>query len=273
MKATFKPPSLDRLTEVDIAECEYGKSLVEVEGVVSPSGQGGWPRTENYSVHCFSFAAWRRPGEDLVQKNSLTILRPVPVSGDWWSEYPELSLQRISVLLSGDETRAIFANKSKTKPQESGLIEIADNLAKPVTIATERFGDLTLNRSIGWFEGNTNWCGESISIHFVADETQDISASLAVADELWTDQLLWKKRVGDYAVRKLLQLKNEDWLDDGESPLTAMEFKASMTLESITIRPDGSMNFWHRDGGLFFGHAIEVSGTHEEGLTDAGISG
>ena len=152
MTSTFKPPSIDRLAEVDTANCEYKNGVIEIEGVVSPSSQGGWPRCEDYDVHCFSFSAWRYPGQPVVNKE-LTILRPVVPSADWFSEFPKLSIHRIRVIVSTDESRAIFADKATQKADTEGLTNIADDLAKPFVIKTERFGDLTLDRSIDWFEG------------------------------------------------------------------------------------------------------------------------
>lgn len=270
--STFKPPSLDCLAEVDSADCEYREGVVEVEGIVSPSSQGGWPDSDDYSVHCFSFTAWRYPAGQVVSKE-LTILRPVDPDADWFSEFPELSIHRIRVLMSADESRAIFASKSTYEAEADQLTEIAEELVKPVVINTERFGDLTLDRSIGWFEGDVEWNDESIRITFHTDETQDISAGLKVAEKLWDEQIAWKQKVDDYAVLELLDLKNDNWLSEDEPTLDSDQFKSRMTLETISVHPDGKFEFWHDDGDLFWGHSIQVSGSLEEGLTQADIPG
>ena len=46
-----------------------------------------------------------------------------------------------------------------------------------------------------------------------------------------------------------------------------------MSIESISIDESGDVTFWHDDGGLFLGHAISISGTLSEGLTNASIAG
>ena len=39
-----------------------------------------------------------------------------------------------------------------------------------------------------------------------------------------------------------------------------------MTLDAITVYPDGAFDFWHHDGDMFWGHSIQVSGSLSEGL-------
>jgi hypothetical protein len=74
-------------------------------------------------------------------------------------------------------------------------------------------------------------------------------------------------------VQALLPLKNESWLAEGEVDVTADQFKGRMALESITVHPDGSFEFWHNDGDLFWGHSIQISGCLSKGPTGADIPG
>ena len=273
MKSTsFIPPSNDQLANVDSADCEYDETIVEIEGVVSPSSQGGWPHSDDFAVHCFRFSAWRYPGKPVL-KTELTVLRPVASGGDWFSEYPKLSLHRIKVLLSKDKTRAVFSGRSDTNVDDKLLKEIAEELSEPVVIETQRFGDLTLDRSIDWFEGEVNWNGDAIRINFHTGGNHDISAGLKIAETLWDNQEAWKQKVDDYAVKELLPLKNETWLKDGESPFSVEKFKSRMMLQSISIYPNGDIEFWHDDGDLFWGHSIQISGSLDEGLSEADIPG
>jgi hypothetical protein len=71
----------------------------------------------------------------------------------------------------------------------------------------------------------------------------------------------------------LLPLKNDTWLQKGESPLTEADFLKRMRLQSIWFGEDGSFEFWHNDGDLFWGHSIEVRGNLKDGLTEADIPG
>jgi hypothetical protein len=103
--------------------------------------------------------------------------------------------------------------------------------------------------------------------------TLKVQAALRTAHSLWQEQELWHQRVGDYAVLRLLRLKNESWLEEDEDEFTPEEFKARMILDSITVRPDGSFEFWHRDGDMFWGHYIHISGSLSKGLTGADTPG
>ena len=272
MSSDFIPPNEDLLADVDMADVRYESSVCEIEGVVSGSSQGGWRRSDSYDVHNFSFSAWRFPGQP-IQNKKLTVLRPVASDGDKFSEYPKLSIHRIKVLLSSDHTRAVFAGSSNVGPNKDQLQEIAEELSKPVVIHTERFGDLKLDLSIDWFVGEATWNSQLIRMNFPADETDDVSAGLKIASQLWDKQAQWKEKVESFAVEKLLHLKNETWLEEGEVPLSPEKFKAQMKIHSITISSDGSIEFWYDDGDLFWGHLIRISGSIDEGLKQADVQG
>jgi hypothetical protein len=278
--SNFKPPVGGSLAAVDSADAAYDERCTIIEGVVSPSGQGGWSgRDSGYDVHCFAFAGWRRPGQPLVERE-ITLLRPVPPSRDGqgreeniFERFPAYSIQRFSVLLSKDQTRAVVERALTIDTPDEALRLLSDRLRQPVIISTERFGDLVLNPRVDWFEGKARWNGKTISISFERDENKAIDDAVETAERLWSDQAGWKRKVDDFAVKKLLPLKNEAWLGEGERELTAKGFKARMELDSITVAADGRFEFWHDDGDLFCGHAIQISGNLKDGLTDADIRG
>ena len=71
----------------------------------------------------------------------------------------------------------------------------------------------------------------------------------------------------------MLELKNKTWLDENEEPLTSEQFKNCMVLKSIAIWTDGSVEFYHNDGDLFFGHYILVTMDSSDRFLDAHIAG
>jgi hypothetical protein len=79
--------------------------------------------------------------------------------------------------------------------------------------------------------------------------------------------------VAAFAIDSLLGDKNENWLEDGETPLTRSQFAARMKLVDITIHADGHLEFWHDDDYMFWGHSILVEGTLAGGLTNVDTPG
>jgi hypothetical protein len=272
MRNMFLPPRIKSLAEIDTAEPNYETDYVMIEGIVFPTGGGGWFGSDGqYFIRHFDFAAWRFMGKPLVRQE-LVLMRPVPLRDEHRGEYAEFTTHRVKVLLSNDHTRAVVAASSPIKP-DSKMLSLIQKLKKPVILETEGFGKLIFNRQINRFEGAADWNGQEISISFRTGESQSIERGLKTAARLWTEQSRWKRRIETYAVKKLLRLKNSNWLNEDETPLTSAAFKERMTLESITVSNDGDFTFWHHDGDLFAGHAIEVRGNIERGLFDGGICG
>jgi hypothetical protein len=110
-------------------------------------------------------------------------------------------------------------------------------------------------------------------VYFTTDGTTSIDNALKTAEILWANQSRWKRELDTLVTNRLLPLKNDTWLEEGESPLTEDEFLSRMILESISVYNDGRFEFWHNDGDLFWGHAIQVRGNTRDGLTGADICG
>ena len=267
----FRPPNIESLADIDVADVEYADAPVIIEGVISESGQsasGG--DDEGYDVHMFDFAAWRQL-DGPINETELLVLRPIPQDDDWGDVFPEHSVQRISVLLSTCKTRSIFHEAMKPNDSDPQWAAVIEKLCQPVVIQTERFGPLVLDRSIGWFEGEAQWNGQSVRLTFL--EEGPVEKGLKTAEIHWSDQRGWKQRVDDFAIQELLELKNDTWLDEGETPFTRERFLSRMELTSISLSDDGEFEFWHDDGDLFWGHSIQVRGNVTDGPTFADIPG
>ena len=267
MSKRFKPPAAGELASVDLADCAYASELSEVVGVVSLTGQGGWRPCDQYEVHCFEFAAWRGADDVLVEK-PLTILRPVKKVGKAFDDFKAATVHRVQLLLSVDQTRAVFV-KELDSAEDEELEGIGRRLKEPVVIQTAQFGLLTLDRRINVFEGQVNWNGQMVSLTIQPDENLDISNQMKTAETLFSDSQVWGEKVRKFAVREKLDLANE-WQDE---EISEEEFLRRMTLESISIRPEGRFEFWHDDGDLFWGHSIQICGSLKEGLTFSDIPG
>jgi hypothetical protein len=244
-------------------------------GVVYPPGAGASRSPGNPWTVRFQLQPWRQVGGVLHESN-LSISKPV--ADDELQNFTHVlrPYQIIQVrvrFVDKDLPRAELIELEELNVTDAELLEHAERLQQPVTISDPTFGTLTFNRDVDWWEANVAWLNQPIQLFLSVEEPADLESVLASARILWQNQAQWSQRVQDFAIDKLLELKNDSWLEEDEEPLTASQFVERMTLESITIYPDGGFDFLHNDGDLFWGHSIQVTGTLREGPTDADIPG
>jgi hypothetical protein len=157
--------------------------------------------------------------------------------------------------------------------RDSELEQLASQLQRPIVLHDATLGRLEYDRKYGWFAGRAEWCGKAVGISLSCTHPENPTAVLEAAKRLFTGQLQWQRRVREYAVEKLLPLKNDSWLDEDDEEMSADGFLSKMSLESISVDESGDIAFWHDDGEVFWGHAILISGNVSVGLTDADIPG
>jgi hypothetical protein len=273
MARAFHPPELKSLVEIDTAACAYQPTPTVIDGLVSPSSQGGWPgRNGKYEVFCFELAAWRKLGQ-MVTPSESTILWPVHQTSDPWSVFPSFAITRVKVFLSLDETRAVLVRTCWRWRPDAELKAIASKLQQPVVIATQELGPLTLDRRLNRFEGTVNWLGSLVRVSCPAKADLPVAICLETARALWTAQSDWNQQIVTCAVNELLPCLNDNWLCDDEEPFSPQEFIEHMTLDAIEFQDNGDFEFWFSDGDMFAGHCITVRCSLVEGPHDAGLSG
>jgi hypothetical protein len=77
-------------------------------------------------------------------------------------------------------------------------------------------------------------------------------------------------RAARYAADQLIDVKNEAWLEDGQSPIRAIDLVRALTLLGVCIH-DESVTFEFDDGGMFLGHRVKVSMGARDRLLEASI--
>lgn len=153
------------------------------------------------------------------------------------------------------------------------LEKVREGLQRPVKVNARGFGELELDRRFGSYEGNAKWCGAEVVISLSCDNPTEPSAAISAATRLFEAQDEWNARVRQFAIDRLLPLKNETWLDEDEPELSPSDFASRMKLTTIEFDESGNFTFWHNDGDMFWGHAIQINGNLTNGLTDADIPG
>lgn len=246
-----------------------------VTGVVHLHGTGGVKAgSEQEWILQFAFEIWRGVN-GVLNPGKLAIRRQVT------KDELHLYMNRIRpykilsarVSFTGPASAQLVELLGQIVDEHDALMQHATKLLTPKQHQHERFGILTLDRSVDWYVATTIWEGENMRLNLSATDDSALDAALRTAVELWEFQSMWNQRIREYAVQKLLTLKNSAWLEDDENELTPDDFKGRMRLEAVTVSPDGSFDFWYDDGDLFWGHMIQVSGNLRDGPIDADIPG
>ena len=245
-------------------------------GLVDAGGSGGCSIGQSgrwsLSLH---LAGWRYPGSALVMGNRRCEL---PVSKDDLRLLMDLVKPYSIVEAEIDDASeaavtTLKRSRGRVGPNDPELEQLARQLQMPIVLHDATLGRLEYSRRFGWFEGRVQWCGHEVQVRLSCTSSDDPAAVLDVAAPLLEQQVEWDRRVRDYAVEQLLPLKNDSWLDDDEEELSAADFLSKMSLESISVDEEGGLTFWHNDGDLFWGHAIQISGDLINGLNSADIPG
>lgn len=244
-------------------------------GLVDAGGAGGGSvgGTGQWSL-IFHLAGWRHPGSAVVvgeRRCEMPVreadLRPLM---DRVTAYTIVEAE-----IDGNSTAAVTKLRRivRTGARDTDLEQLAARLQEPILLHDPTLGRLEYSRRFGKFEGRAEWCGRVVAVSLRCARPDDPAAVLGAAARLFAEQAEWDRRVREYAVEKLLPLKNDSWLEEAEAELSAGAFLSKMTLETISVEESGDFCFWHDDGDLFCGHAIQISGSLSGGLTDADIPG
>ena len=139
----------------------HAQPATEITGVVCPSGVGGsLDGGEELQTLLFTFEPWR-DAEGRIHEGKLTVRNQV--TGADLDKFRErvsaYQVIRLLVRIGEDDAfdcpQAVLVDLIDAKVVDGDLQQIADGLKKPLSISTKRFGKLTLDRSIGWYEGTT----------------------------------------------------------------------------------------------------------------------
>lgn len=225
-----------------------------------------------YSEFSLSLAAWKREHETTVQKETRCLLDRGD-DGDLrilWKTAPANSIVRLTVRQEG----SLFLICSTPKPaQDDELEAILNKVKKPVYYEDPVLGKFKLEQDVGYFSGKIVWNAQSVCFSFSKDTKAAMQKMMDTIHTLLQNAAEWEAKIRLFAAEELLELKNDNWLENEREPVTAQQFMDCMKLETIEVDADGCFNFWYEDGDLFWGHAIVVAGTLQNGLESATIEG
>ena len=134
-------------------------------------------------------------------------------------------------------------------------------------------GTLRYNADLDLYDGQVEHGGKAVPIHLAAVGQKEFDAAAARAVHVTSSLDDYARRAKEYAAERLLKIKNNGWLREGESPVGADEFKEKLSLQELVFRRYGAVDFYHRDGNLFWGHGVVVSLDGGDNFVNADIPG
>lgn len=271
--------ALSRHPKAAALGAQFWQEEFDILAVTGANGFGGGEEDvgEEYRTVTLPLTAWREDGgpihrEDtglvaLADDKLLTYLRRLAP--------PDSIIQARVRQGMGDNRFLLVGLPSPVMDPE--LKAILDEQKKPVTFWESGLGTFALNRSVGWFEAEADWLGQTIRLEFDQDENR--ADCLLSFHALMDRQAEWDQRVRALAADKLLSLAN-DWEADSAGneerepeEITREAFMSRMELDAVQVYEDGAFDFWFNDGDLFWGHAIHVTGSLDAGPEDAQMEG
>lgn len=252
------------------------KPIVDIVGLIGPKGVGGvnFFGAKMWDLR-LPLIAWRRKSGP-IEECTLTVTRSMSKSDldalkKRIGSHRTIRMRvRVSAKLTESNEFADFVSfDGKAADRELA----ASSKKNAIVIKDPALGTFKFDKAQKQFESRAPWMGQRVDLTISILGVTDFEPVLRTAREFWKAQESWQKRIQDYAIKKLLPLKNRSWLDEDEEPVTAAQFKKCMKLYAIGLYSDGSFDFWHKDGGLFDGHSIMIAGTLKRGPNEADIPG
>ena len=156
------------------------------------------------------------------------------------------------------------------------LEQIRDSYTKPIEI-NNKIGTFKLNRQYGWFEGTINWFDNNCNILLNIDVEDSITAdnALNTLTKLVQDNKNWDNNLRDFATKELIHTCNV-WRfeeDENAEDITKDEFTKRISLNTINIYNDGTMEFEFYDDDVFLGHSIMIKANINGEMISADIVG
>ena len=176
-----------------------------------------------------------------------------------------------------------FAPEGVTDEQlESSFLSIPTQVPpepKPRTTAAqnppitdEAIGTLTFDERLQWFSIEHPAGTPLANLRIKTADRERVRTLLDIARPLLSDLATVDRRCKQFAAQRLLVLKNQGWRETGEQIVSEGRFTASLSLESVSIDPEGTTTYY-RDGGMFGGHTIVIKLGPDYAPVDADLGG
>lgn len=242
-------------------------------GLISEDGIARIKMGENASLG-FSFCAYAKNGSEVLNEG-IYVKKDIPHID---VEVPGLEAMAI-VEIKGEEIlfhsqkRILLDSIISTTVSHPNLEVIREERQQAVIYESETFGPCKLDRKYKWFRCEYTWMETVINLYFNTDQLEEMEELEKTALSLFNKEEDWDQRIKQKITEELLSIKNENWLEENENPLTPEEFQDKIRVEAINIHPESDFQFWYDDGDTFWGHSISIDGKLDGTLEEVGIHG
>jgi hypothetical protein len=245
------------------------KSEIVIEGMLKGHAGGGAAGSEWDLI--FHMMPWKQHGQAELPGGELRVAIPMslpsiqslmkqlpagtavrftatelepPRAGRYWVAAGILPMQHL-----GDHELDPVLRQARAKLDETVIVEDAV------------LGTMVLDRELDWFNGERALGSTSYKLSVIQTSSEndreanqlDVQHAAQVVQRFEADLPVIRAAI----VRDQLSLYNHTWREQGPE-LDGEEFIAHVSLESAVIDPGGRVTLYFDDGGLFYGHAIEV---------------
>ncbi len=135
-----------------------------------------------------------------------------------------------------------------------------------------KIDNLVYDKEMECFDGTLEFGDNKYDITLSDFEAREENQATALANKIgeWIEQH-WQQ-VKDYASLKLVPLKNESWLFEGEQPISGSQFLDTIELEGINAFPEGNFEIYFDDHELFGNNIIVVDVSSAFEITNAYVA-
>lgn len=161
--------------------------------------------------------------------------------------------------------------------EDKELEEALEESRREVIYSDDVLGEFKLNKKYSYFEGKMKYEDSFIELIVNCEsryEIEDVENMVNILRKVASDIDKYDKEIRNFGAEKVIDEKNEYYLEEGEKKLTAKKYAEKVILESISIDADEELEFWYRDGEDSYGIcSLWVRWTLNNGAVDAGIQG
>ena len=257
---------------------EFQPETITLLAVTGANGWGG-PVKDGLCMASIGLTAWREENSEEPAQRGKALL--VTLADDKLLTYlrrralPDSILQ-VDVRPSEDGKRFLMTELPQpvVDPELKAILE---EQKQPVSFWEQGLGTFALIRSVGWFEAEADWLGQTVRLDFDQDENR--ADCLMYFHQLMEHKEDWDRRVRSFAAEQLLSLAN-DWEQDAAGneerepeEITQEQFMERLELDAVQISETGAVEFWFNDGDMFWGHSVHVTGSLDKGPESAQMEG